>query len=250
MSLNGKTAIVTAASSGIGRGIARELAKDGVNLVLHYNSAGDVMEQLVKDIGALGVKHWEIQADFNNMDDVKKLAEEAIASAGTIDFLVNNAGVCIFTDFLDITDEEFDFTFNVNIKSMFFLVQMISKHMIEKGVKGRIVNIGSVSGILGSPTQVHYCAAKAAVQTFTKSAAIALAPYDLTVNAVLPGPIVTKHNCAFLEGEGKEAVLERTTLHRYGQPENIAQGVKYFLSDLADWTTGSQLIIDGGMIAK
>lgn len=190
------------------------------------------------------------QADLSKEEEVIKMTEQII-DCGEVYGLVNNAGVCLFEDLFSITPESFDYTFAVNVKSVFLLTQKISEHMVRMGTKGRIVNFSSITAVSGSATQVHYGAAKSAVSGMTHMLAEALGPYDITVNAIMPGSIPTKHNSAFLKNEDVKADLcSRILLKRYGNPENIADAVIYFLGERAAWTTGTTLPVDGGYLAK
>ena len=247
--LKGKTALVTGASKGLGKAITIQLANEGADIIAQYNS-GD-MAETEKAVTQAGARIFSIQADLSISRNALELANKAIEAAGNIDILVNNAGVCEFVDFFNVTEAIWDFAFNVNIKSMFLLTQKIAENMVKNGMKGRIINVSSVSAYSGSETQVHYCAAKGAVNSFTKAAAVALGQYGITVNAVLPGPVPTKHNSAFLAMDDvKDALCERIAMGSYGQPKNIAGAVSYFASELAGWTTGSLLVVDGGYMSK
>lgn len=247
--LKGKTALVTGASKGLGQAIAIRLAQEGADIVAQYNS-GD-MAETQSAVTRAGSALYSFQADLSVSQSVLAFAQSALEAAGKIDILVNNAGVCEFVDFFDVTERNWDFAFDVNIKSMFLLTQKISEHMVKNHIQGRVVNISSVSAYSGSETQVHYCAAKGAVNSFTKAAAVALGKYGITVNAVLPGPIPTKHNSDFLVlDDVKKSLCERMAMGVYGKPENIADAVCYFASDLAGWTTGSLLTVDGGYMTK
>jgi len=246
MSLHGRKIVVTGASKGLGLGIVKRLAAEGADIIAHYNS-GDISEARAA-AEAAGADFTAFRADLSREDECLRLAGDIIA-CGDIYGLVNNAGVCIFEDFFDISPANFDFTFAVNIKSVFLLTQKISQHMAERGIKGRIVNFSSIAAESGSATQVHYSAAKGAVISFTRSAAVSLGKYGITVNAILPGPIPTKHNSAILADESvKKSMFERMPLESYGSPANIADAVAYLLGDGACWTTGAMFDIDGGYL--
>ena len=248
MSITGKNVVVTGASKGLGLGIVKRLAVEGANIIAHYNS-GDITEARNAAESA-GVKFTAFQADLSKEQECFALAEKAIG-CGDIYGLVNNAGVCIFEDFFDIDMSSFDFTFHVNIKSVFILTQKIAKQMADKGIKGRIINFSSIAAASGSATQVHYGAAKGAVSAFTKAASVALGKYGITVNAILPGPIPTKHNSGFLfDDEVQKGLFERMPLMSYGDPANIADAVVYFLGEHANWTTGALFSVDGGFLSK
>lgn len=248
MGLKNKTIVVTGASKGLGLAIVRRLCEEGANIIAHYNS-GDISEAQ-KLAEAADVQFTSFQADLSKEDEVLALAEK-INACGEIYGLVNNAGVCLFEDLFDITPESFDFTFNINVKAVFLLTQRIAQQMLANSVKGRIVNFSSITSLSGSATQVHYGAAKCAVNGMTHMLAEALGQYGITVNAVMPGPIPTKHNSEFLAKDDVKADLcGRIPLKRYGQAENVADAVAYFLGERASWTTGTTLPVDGGYLAK
>lgn len=248
MNKKDKTVVVTGASKGLGLGVVKRLCEEGYDIIAHYNT-GDISEAKTA-AKAAGVNFTSFQADLSKEDEVLALAEK-INACGDIYGLVNNAGVCLFEDFFDVTPESYDFTFNVNIKAVFLLTQKISEKMVERGIKGRIVNFSSITAVSGSATQVHYGAAKGAVSAFTHMAAEALGQYGITVNAIMPGPIPTKHNSAYLAlEESKKDLCGRMPMRTYGDPSYIADGVLYFLGEKACWTTGVLLPVDGGYLAK
>jgi len=248
MYLKNKKIVVTGASKGLGLGIVTRLAKEGADIIAHYHS-GDISE--VKQIAERAdVSFQAFRADLSNEAETLELAEK-ITGCGEIYGLVNNAGVCFFEEFFDITPESYDLTFAINVKSMFLLTQQITKHMVENGVKGRVVNFSSIVSEAGGVLQTHYGAAKGAVNAFTKSTAVALGPYGITVNAILPGPIPTKHNSEFLlDDVVKNSVLERMALGSFGEAAHIADIAVYLLGEHASWTTGSLLTVDGGFLCK
>lgn len=248
MSLKGKKIVVTGASKGLGLGIVKRLCEEGADIIAHYNT-GDisVAENYTKEAG---VNFTAFQADLSKESEILELAEK-INACGEIYGLVNNAGVCLFEDFFDITPESYDFTFNVNVKAPFLLMQKITEQMVKLGTKGRVVNFSSITSLSGSATQVHYGAAKCAINGLTHMAAEALGQYGITVNAVMPGPIPTKHNSDYLALESsKKELCARMPMRSYGEPEYIADAVVYFLGERAAWTTGTTLPVDGGYLAK
>lgn len=248
MSFNGKTVAVTGASKGLGLGIVTRLAADGYGIIAHYNS-GDISQARAVCEQA-GVPFTSFKADLSKEQEVFALAEK-INACGDIYGLVNNAGVCLFEDFFEIPIGNYDFTFNVNMKAPFILTQQIAKQMRDRGIHGRIVNFSSITAVSASATQVHYGAAKGAISSFTRMAAEALGPYGITVNAVMPGPIPTKHNTAYLvQRTTHDELCGRMPIGSYGKPEYIADAIAYFLGEGACWTTGVLLPVDGGYLAK
>lgn len=248
MAVQNKKIVITGASKGLGLGMVKRFASAGADIIAHYNS-GDISDAR-NAAEAAGVHFTAFQADLSDGNECLALAKN-IAECGDIYGLVNNAGVCIFKDYFDVDIDDLDFTYAVNFKSVFILTQQIAKHMAQRGIKGRIVNISSISSLSGSATQVDYCAMKGAMNTFTKAAAVALSPYGITVNAVLPGPIPTKHNSQFLlDDDVQKEMFERVPLKSYGTPESIAEAVLYFMKDHAAWTTGALLQVDGGFLSK
>lgn len=242
-----KTVVVTGASKGLGLGIVTRLASDGYDIIAHYNSGDISTAQEICE--KAGVNFTSFQADLSKEAEVVELAEK-INACGDIYGLVNNAGVCLFEDFFEIPLENYDFTFNVNMKAPFILTQKITKQMVERGIKGRVVNFSSITAVSASATQVHYGAAKGAISAFTRMAADALGQYGITINAVMPGPIPTKHNMQYLIQDAKrEELCGRMPMGCYGDPANIADAVAYFLGEHASWTTGVMLPVDGGYLA-
>ncbi|GAE28068.1 3-oxoacyl-[acyl-carrier protein] reductase [Halalkalibacter wakoensis JCM 9140] len=248
MNLQNKKIVVTGASKGLGLSVVKRLASEGAEIIAHYNS-GEISEAR-NAAESVGVKFTAFQADLSNEKECLALAQKII-ECGDIYGLVNNAGICVFKDLFDVKVDDLDLTYAVNFKSVFILTQQIAKHMKERDIKGRIVNFSSISSLSGSDTQVDYCAMKGAINTFTKATAVALGQYGITINAVLPGPIPTKHNSEFLLNDDvKQELFERMPLQSYGAPENIADAVMYFLGEHANWTTGALLQVDGGFMSK
>lgn len=248
--LHEKVALVTGASRGIGRAIALALAKDGARVVVHYHSGRENAEEVMDEIQRSGGYAVVRQADTGSLSDLRNLVDGIVKTEGGIDILVNNAGICPFRDFFDITEYIWDRTFNVNLKGYFFLTQYVARHMVDRGIKGRIVNVSSISGLIGSGTQVHYCSTKGGINMLTRASAVALAPYGITVNAVLPGTVRTDANVEQLADEAtSQAILAHTPLQAFGKTDHIAETVRYFVSDNSDWTTGTLMVVDGGYTA-
>ena len=245
-----KTAIVTGASNGIGKSIALMLAGEGIDVAINYFSDEKGAEDTKAKAEKLGVRALTIQADTGQAKSIDALVAKALEAFPKIDILVNNAGIFINSDFFEISEEMFDRTINVNLKGCFLLMQKVGRHMVKKGVHGRIVNISSALAVAGCEFQPHYAASKAGVNMLTKAGAYSLAPYGITVNAIMPGTIETNANRMQLsDAATAREILSRTPLKSYGKPENISEAVKYFISDNAGWTTGSILAVDGGYLA-
>lgn len=245
-----RTALVTGASNGIGKSIALTLAGEGIDVAITYFSDEKGAEDTKKKAESLGVKALIIKADTGKAKDIDALLAKTLETFSKIDILVNNAGIFLNSDFFEISEEMFDRTIDVNLKGCFLLMQRVAKHMVQKGIHGRIVNISSALAVTGCEFQPHYAASKAGVNMLTKAGAHSLAPYGITVNAIMPGTIETNANRAQLSDEATaKEILSRTPLKSYGRPEDISEAVKYFISENAGWTTGSILVVDGGYLA-
>ncbi|MFA6102955.1 MAG: 3-oxoacyl-ACP reductase family protein [Victivallaceae bacterium] len=248
--MKNKTALVTGASNGIGKSIALMLAEEGIDVAISYFSDEKGAEDTKKKIESLGVKALVIQADTGKAKDIDMLVAKTLETFAKIDILVNNAGIFLSSDFFEISEEMFDRTIDVNLKGCFLMMQKVAKHMVQKGIHGRIVNISSALAVTGCEFHPHYAASKAGVNMLTKAGAHSLAPYGITVNAIMPGTIETNANRIQLSDEATaREILSRTPLKSYGKPENISEAVKYFISENAGWTTGSILAVDGGYLA-
>lgn len=247
MRLQDKCALVTGGSRGIGRGIALALAREGAKVAVNYTANESAAQEVVGRIAEAGGEAVAVRADVASKADVDAMTVEVMRAFGRLDVLVNNAGVCHFLDFFEVTEEEWDFHQDTNCKAIFLCTQAAARLMKDQG-GGRIVNVTSISGEKATNArQVAYCASKGGANMLTQVMAIALAPYRITVNAVLPGTIETDINRAILACDGvEEAIVNATPLRSLGQPDHIAEAVIYFASDAADWTTGSLLVVDGG----
>ncbi len=247
--LQGKNAIVTGSSRGIGRAIAIRLAQEGANVVVNYASNAQAAHEVADIIRQQGVRALVYKADVSKAQEVQAMVKAALDEFEAIHILVNNAGICPFEDFLNISEELWDRVLAVNLKGCFLCSQAVAKSMIERGVKGRIINISSISSLVGGSRQAHYCASKAGINLLTMSMAIALGPYGITCNAVLPGTIETDVNKEDLSDPEKRAyMIRRTPLGRLGVPEDVPGAVVFLASDDADYITGSLLVVDGGML--
>lgn len=243
--LKGKNAIVTGASRGIGRAIALKLAELGCNLVLNYRSDINSVQEVAKEIEALGVKAVVVQGDVSSFEEAKKIVDTAKESLGSVDILVNNAGITKDTLIMRMKEEDFDKVIEVNLKGAFNCIRHAVPIMIKQK-SGRIVNISSVVGLSGNAGQVNYAAAKAGIIGITKSVAKEIASRGITVNSVAPGFIETDMTDV-LGDKVKENIKSSIPLNRLGQPKDIANTVAFLASDMSAYITGQVISVDGGM---
>lgn len=243
MSLNGKTALVTGASRGIGRAIALRLAEDGANVAVIYAGSADKAEAVVNEITALGVNAKAYRCNVADSAAVNETVKAVTNDLGKIDILVNNAGITRDGLMLRMKDEDFDAVLDTNLKGAFNMIRACYSGFIRKK-SGRIINISSVSGIMGNAGQANYSASKAGVIGLTKSVARELASRGITCNAVAPGFIQTD----MTENLGdNNPLLNSIPLGRMGKPEDIAAAVAFLASDSAAYITGEELKVDGGL---
>lgn len=246
MLLDGKTALVTGASRGIGRAIALRLAAEGASVAINYAGNTAKAEETKAAIEAVGGKAALFQADVSDSAQVERMVAAVTEMFGTIDILVNNAGITRDGLLMRMKEEDFDAVLDTNLKGIFHVTKAVSKLMMKKRA-GRIVNMASVVGIMGNAGQTNYAAAKAGVIGFTKSAAREFAARGITVNAVAPGFIATDMTAAMPE-KAKEATLAAIPLRRMGEPEDVANAVAFLVSDQASYITGQVVKVDGGMV--
>ena len=243
MSLNGKTALVTGASRGIGRAIALRLAEDGANVAVIYAGSADKAKAVVHELTALGVNAKAYRCTVAESAAVNETVKAVTNDLGKIDILVNNAGITRDGLMLRMKDEDFDAVLDTNLKGAFNMIRACYSGFIRKK-SGRIINISSVSGIMGNAGQANYSASKAGVIGLTKSVARELASRGITCNAVAPGFIQTD----MTENLGdNNPLLNSIPLGRMGKPEDIAAAVAFLASDSAAYITGEVLKVDGGL---
>lgn len=243
MSLNGKTALVTGASRGIGRAIALRLAEDGANVAVIYAGSADKAKAVVNEITALGVNAKAYRCNVADSAAVNETVKAVTNDLGKIDILVNNAGITRDGLMLRMKDEDFDAVLDTNLKGAFNMIRACYSGFIRKK-SGRIINISSVSGIMGNAGQANYSASKAGVIGLTKSVARELASRGITCNAVAPGFIQTDMTENLSDNN---PLLNSIPLGRMGKPEDIAAAVAFLASDSAAYITGEVLKVDGGL---
>lgn len=237
-----KIAIVTGASRGIGREIAKTFATNGMQVIANYNKSEEKARELQEELRRQGIDIFK--ADVSKREEAKSLVDFAIEKYKKVDILVNNAGISQIKLFTDLTDEDIDNMINVNLKSAIYMSQEVAKNMIHNK-SGQIINISSVWGITGASCEVHYSMTKAGINGFTKALAKELGPSNIKVNAVAPGYIDTDMNSEVTESERKE-LIEEIPLRKVGTPEDIAKFV-YTLTQ-NNYITGEIIKVDGGWI--
>ena len=248
MRLEGKSAIVTGAGRGIGKAIARRFLEEGA-LVMICDLDESRLEATHEDLSAIGQVRSEV-VDVTSRQAVEHLARQAKRAFGRIDVLANNAGISRFEPFLEITDENWNDTLEVNLKGVFLCSQVVAAEM-KNQQSGAIVNMGSTNGILGEEGLAHYNASKAGVILLTKTMAIELAPHNIRVNSVCPGFILTELQLE--SGMSKETIEDYTSLiplKRYGAVEEVASAFAFLASEEASFITGTELVVDGGQTCR
>jgi 3-oxoacyl-[acyl-carrier protein] reductase len=245
--LNGKVAVVTGASKGIGAGIAKEFAAQGASVIVNYASAKHDADRIVDEISKRGGKAIAIQSNVARKTDVERLFAEAEKALGKIDILVNNAGVYEFVPLEEVTEPQFHRMFDTNVLGMLLATQEALKHFNADG--GSIINVGSLASSLTPPTAVVYNATKGAVDAITRTLAKELGPRKIRVNSVNPGMVITEGvvTGGFHESDFRTMLESQTPLGRVGQTDDIAPAAVFFASDDSKWITGETLIIAGGL---
>jgi 3-oxoacyl-[acyl-carrier protein] reductase len=244
--LENKTAIITGASRGIGRGIAVEFAKQGANIAFTYSSSVDAATALEKELTDLGVKAKGYQSNAANFDAAQELAKEVHTEFGSIDVLINNAGITKDNLLMRISEDDFDKVIEVNLKSVFNLTKAVIRPMMKQR-KGSIINMSSVVGLKGNAGQANYAASKSGIIGFSKSVALELGSRNIRSNVVAPGFIETEMT-AKLDEKVVEGWRNEIPLKRGGTPEDIANACVFLASDMSAYITGQTLSVDGGML--
>ena len=246
--LESKTALVTGASKGVGKGIALELARAGATVAVNYFTDRAGADRTVSEIRAIGREAFAVEANVGVSADVEHMFGRAFETFGRLDILVNNAGVQTWKPLLDLTEAEWDRTIATNLKGCFLCTQSAARHMRTKG-GGRVINIGSGCNKVAFPNLVDYTASKGGIEMFTKVAAAELGRYQITVNCVAPGAVEierTKQEA----GDYAGTWAKLTPLGRVGQPADVARAVVFLASDAAAFITGQTIWVDGGLFSK
>lgn len=243
--LEGKIAVVTGASRGIGRQIAVAMAKEGAYVIVNYNGSAAKAEEVVKEIEAAGGQAEAVQCNVSDYGAAEEFLKNVIAKHKRIDILVNNAGITRDNLLMKMSEEEFDAVIDTNLKGAFNCIKHVSRQMLKQK-SGRIINISSVSGVMGNAGQANYCASKAGMIGLTKSVARELGSRGITVNAIAPGFIDTEMT-AVLPDDVKKAMGDQIPLKKFGTTQDIADAAVFLASDRAKYITGQVLCVDGGM---
>lgn len=246
--LKGKVALITGANDGIGQAIAVALAEAGADIVAAHRSDISTTERMVRETGR---EFHSVKTDLSRMDSVAPLVSEALGRFGKIDILVNNAGAIIRRDTVDFTEEEWDQVMNINTKVLFFLTQAVARQMIDKGIRGRIINIASLLSFQGGIRVASYTASKFSVRGLTMLMTNEWAGHGITVNAIAPGYIATKMTKALRDDEARsKALMERIPVGRFGTPEDFKGPALLLASDAGAYISGHTLVVDGGWLAR
>ncbi|OYE00535.1 glucose 1-dehydrogenase [Nostoc sp. 'Peltigera membranacea cyanobiont' 232] len=247
--LEGKVALVTGSSGGIGQAVAVYLAEQGADVVIDYRSHPEGAEETLSKVEATGSKGLTVKADLSVIADIRQLIDQGIQHFGKLDILVNNAGIDgRNADFWNITEADYDAVIDLNLKGTFFATQAIVQHFIETKRTGKIINISSTHEEIAFPHFTAYCASKGGVKMMMRNLAVELGPLGITINNVAPGAIETPINSKLLNDPEKlAALLKNIPLGRLGKPEDIAPIVAFLASAYADYITGATFYVDGGL---
>jgi len=247
MLLKGKNVLITGASRGIGRGTAIECARHGADLALNWFRDREGIEETMAAVKALGRRVIEVEGDVARRESAAPFIDAAAQALGGVDVFVSNAGICPFHAFLDTPPEVFERTMAVNLHGAYYMTQAAARRLKEQGRGGSLIAISSISALVGGGMQAHYTPTKAGVHSLMQSCAIALGPYGIRCNSVMPGTIATDINKEDLADPAKRSYVEkRIPLGRLGEPKDVAGCVVFLASDLARYVTGAAVLVDGG----
>lgn len=251
--LEGKVALVTGGSRGIGKGCAFSLAQAGATVCVNYVLNQEEAEKVVAEIGALGRQAIAVRADVSQKAQVEQMVAEIVAKLGKIDILVNNAGILTSEPFLEMKEETWDQMMRINLKGQFLVGQAVAKQMVEKKISGKIINISSIASGqvgIGFPGIAHYCASKGGIIAMSETMALELGKNGINVNVIAPGAIETDMTKGMLADETTmKGFLTRIPKARVGQPRDIGSMAVFLASDEADYCTGATFYVDGGWLA-
>jgi L-rhamnose 1-dehydrogenase len=246
-----KVALVTGASSGIGRAIALRLARDGAFVWVNYNTRAEEAEDVVIKVRAKGGKAESVQADVGEVGQIRAMFDKIDASGQVVDILVNNSGICPFLQWDEIGESDWDRTHAINLKGCFFATQEAAKRMVARGGGGRILAVSSISALKGGTVQAHYCPTKGGMISMMAAFAVSLGKHRITCNSLLPGTIETAINQEYLATPGNREPLEKSTCVGFiGMPEDCAGIASFLCRDEAHYITGAQILIDGGEMVQ
>ena len=249
MALHGKVALVTGAAQGIGRAIALRLAREGATIIVEDRTASDRAQETLQQVQATGARACVLAGNIGKVADGHHVIDEAVATMGRIDLLVNNAGVERRAPFVEASEADYDLVLDVNLKGPYFLTQAFAHHVQQRGGGGRVVNVSSVHEELPFPHFASYCASKGGLKMLMRDLALELAPLGITINNVAPGAIKTPIN-AHLMADPKlmAGLLKNIPLKRLGTPEDVAGVVAFLAGNDAAYITGSTIVVDGGLL--
>jgi len=251
MSLDGKVALVTGGSRGIGRGICIALARAGAYVAINYHEREDAAHDVLRELERLGSNAIVVQADVAVQDQVERMVKAVVKHFGALHILVNNAGICPFHEFLSMPVELWDRVHAVNLRGTFLCSQAAALAMIERQVRGRIISISSISANVGGAEQCHYTPTKSGQESLMRSMAVVLGVHGITCNSVAPGTVETDINAEDLSDHHKRTSIEaRTAVGRLGRPDDIGGPVAFLASDEAAYITGASLLVDGGLFVN
>lgn len=261
-SLEGKLVLVTGAGTGIGRGVALELARQGADVALHYATSAKGAQEAVEQIKAMGRRATAIQGDLGVVAECRRVVDDAAAFLGGMDGLISNAGVTLTLGFFEVTEEHFNRIYDLNTRGEFFCIQQAAKHILARGealrrqfpdrpwVGGSVVTVSSVHGLVGRPGHSVYAGTKGAINAFTRELAVELSPLHIRLNVLAPGTIEVPSYWKIDPNYSREAANKTVPWGRVGLPEDVGYLAAYLMSDASEFMTGQVLYFDGGLTAK